>query len=240
MTKFLLGVIVVLAVLMAGQYLYFKGQLEDLSGAVRDAYSQLHKLQPGEESKISIEDEVLTYLDRYAPDSVYVKQEYIPPEGSVDIIVQRDTVAMQELNELYMEIVKLRESGNVSDSVLDSLEAELDRLGSNIYITEVNVDNSGFCLEPEAGVCVSETGDFGISGGTRLFFYDRYGLGIEGSVYKPDQLFEEDSESEFALGGFGDIRIPSVENLSAKIGAGYNFTDQDWSVNVGINFYFRR
>ena len=240
MTKFLLGIIAVLALAIVGQYFYFNGQIDDLGQAIRSAYSQMEKLRPGEESKISIEDEVLTYLDRYAPDSVYIKQQYVPAEGSVDIVIQRDTVAMEELNQLYMEIVRLRESGDVSDTVLDSLETELDRLASNVYITEVNVDNSGFCMEPEAGVNVNESGDFGISGGARLFFYNRYGLGIEGSVYKSDQLFQEDSESEFALGGYGDFRIPPIENVSGKLGIGYNFTDSDWSVNVGLNFYFRR
>lgn len=154
---------------------------------------------------------ILQLARRIDGDSSYVITTYIPTESTIEYIVRTDTLALGRLENAYILLAQLKyRMETASDSArVDSLEVAILNLQRALYVFDVEYDTHGTCLVPEVGVGLDTDARFNIEAGARLYYINRFGIGLHGAMAVP-----ADSSGSWggSVGIFGDWRIPGFDN----------------------------
>jgi len=234
MTKFIsiVNTVLVLVVLVLGYLLYTQNQrIKDLENK---KYVTINNVLPDNVlADIEILKNTITEIQRVGPDSVYVIEQYVPHESEVHYVTELDSLAWNRLMLIQQQISSMEMSGDTTG--LNELREDLEALKYQLFITRVDFDEYGLCLEPCAGLSANEHGQGEVVVGARLGYWNRYGIGIHGVAtnFNPTHI----ENTEYGIGGFIDARIPHFENVSGFVGGGYNFTDEDWNARIGLQGY---
>jgi hypothetical protein len=234
MSKFvgILNTILVLVVLVLGYLLYSQNQrIEELENK---KYVNISNSIPDNVlADIEIMKNRITEIQRVGPDSVYVIEQYVPHESEVHYVATVDEFTWNQLMDIKEQLTLLQASGDTTG--LAELEARIDSLRYNLFQMTVDFDTHGFCLEPVVGGSVNESANGEIVIGARLGYWNRYGIGLHGTLsnFHPTDM----NDTEYGLGGFVDGRIPNFENVGAFLGGGYNFTREEWNTRIGLQGY---
>jgi len=176
---------------------------------------------------------MLTKISRVeGSDTTIVETVYVPVESEVQYITTIDSVAFGELEQAQLLLAQLEQNmATTADSAaVDSLRNAITNLQRMVYVTKVEYDNSGWCLEPTVMGGLSSNLTFPYGGGARLAYIGRWGIGVQGSY---------DSEQEARVGVFCDYRIPKWEGLAPFGAVEYNIEREKFEGSIGIHVYFR-
>lgn len=170
-------------------------------------------------------------------DSLIIETNYVPFESEVVTTVVLNEEALTQLEQTQLLLWELRQNvQNSADSArIDSLNIAIRDLRRNLYITDVDYDTHGFCFVPEVGVGVDTDLNPNIEAGARLYYINRFGIGLQGALEIPSDSTESWSG---AVGLFGDWRIPGLDN-AALSGSPllYDFSDEKIKGMIGIHVY---
>lgn len=222
--------VLIFAVLFGGYTLYrsrrevaeLRQQVASLQGITNE-----YTLPPHVIARVKLLDSRLTLVERLGADTITVIQSYVPPESEVIYTVQQDTVAWNLLTSLHEQLLVATDSLEIAQILM-----EIDSLKAHLFITTVDFARMGFCVKPFIGGAINASAGLGVNAGARLAYWNRYGIGLQGSVY-----FPEPDSLEFAIEGFAGARIPRLENTEVFLGGGYNFTKRTWEALFGIHVY---
>lgn len=225
------SIVVILLVLIMGYLLYSQNnKINKLEDDLKKAYGYSSGSIIPEDvlDDITILKNTITEMKRLGPDTVIVTERYLPPESEVRYVAELDDFTWNKLQDIYEQLAHLEVSGDTTG--LAELRAEVDNLRYNLYHTTIEFDTYGFCIEPVIGLSVNDDINEEIVAGARLFYYDRYGIGLHG-------VLSDFSEPQGSVGGFVDGRLPYFNNVGGFLGGSYNFTDKDWNVRLGLQGY---
>jgi len=172
----------------------------------------------------------LVLADRFDSLSAQMDRIYIPAEGSYQITTVIDSTKLVAYNEAIEALLTL--DANVSDATRDSLQQEILSLLYATVNQEIDVQYRGFTLAPEAGISYNSSGDFEVTLGSRIAYWNHWGLGVEGSI-------GIDDTHDLSLGLYGDYRdIWGLRNLGIGIGVQRKFAPRETNFNLGVHNYF--
>lgn len=206
--------------------------------------SQVTGMQPAE---YHLPDDVVTIaqmdahimkaIRRVGPDSVFISETYIPSESSIEYIVRVDTIAMGELEEAQALLARLElEMETSSDSAaVEELRLAVEALRAAIVVTEINFDTHGPCLVPTVGIALDSDLQPNIETGARLYYWNRFGIGVHALMEVP---VEADDEWSGAAGVFIDWRAP-WDNLALFVGSEYDFGKNEAQASAGAHVYLK-
>lgn len=185
-----------------------------------------------------LDKNVLSIIQREGGDSTYVINHYIPAESSIEYITQVDTVALGRLEEAYILLHHLEAAvETASDSArVDSLRVAIQNIERDLYNIGIEYDTHGFCFVPEVGASVDTDFNANIEGGARLYYINRFGLGIHGAVEIPTDSTEGWDGS---VGLFGDWRVPNFDNVAIFGSVDYDFPEKKVKGMLGAHIYLR-
>ena len=221
--------------LMFGMGYFIYSQSKDIN-KLKDELEKTYNLAAGNVlpeniySTIEILKNSITEIQRIGPDSVYIFESYLPPESEVTYITELDSLAWNRLLEISSQIALLEETGDTLG--LAGLFAEVEYLKYHLFSTTVDFDSYGTCMGSAIGLGANNEATPELVLGSRLFYYNRFGVGLNGVVG-----FPKDEKTEFGVGAFVDGRIPRLNNIAGFIGGGYNITKSDWNFRVGLQGY---
>jgi hypothetical protein len=189
-------------------------------------------------SLAQIDDRIMRAINRVGPDSVFISETYIPSESQIQYIVRTDTVAMGQLEEAQALLARLEaEMETRSDSLaVEELKAAIARLQLAVVTTEIKYDTHGTCLVPEVGIGLDTDAALNIEAGARLYYWQRFGLGVHGMAGIPA---ESGGDWSGSAGVFADYRIPRWDNVAAFLSGDYDFAERKIQGTIGVHVYLR-
>ena len=169
-------------------------------------------------------------------DSTVVEMRYVPMESEVITTVILNEEALTQLEQTQLLLWQLKQNvHNSADSArIDSLDIAIHNLRRNLYITEIDFDSHGFCAVPEIGIGCDTDLNPNIEAGVRLYYFNRFGIGVHGAVEIPTDSTESWDGS---AGIFFDGRIPGLENTAGSGSILYDFPAQQVKGMVGVHVY---
>ncbi len=184
-----------------------------------------------------MENYILKEISRIdGTDSLIIETNYVPLETEVITTVILNEEALMQLEQTQLLLWQLRQNvQNSADSArIDSLDIAINNLKRTLYIVDVDYDTHGFCLVPEAGVGIDTDLNPNIEAGARLYYINRFGIGLHGALEIPSDSTEK---WEGAAGVFFDWRIKGLENTAPFGSILYDFPDQQIKFMVGGHVY---
>ncbi|MCK4821075.1 hypothetical protein KA005_35250, partial [bacterium] len=144
--------------------------------------------------------------------------------------------ALTQLEQTQLLLWQLQQNvHNSADSArIDSLNIAIRNLRRNLYITEIDFDSHGFCCVPEVGIGVDTDLNPNIEAGVRLYYINRFGIGVHGAVEIPTDSTESWDGS---VGIFFDGRISGLENTAWYGSIDRDFPARQFKGMVGIHVY---
>lgn len=192
------------------------------------------------QSYVRLKDKQISIIERLDSGELNVIEsgQYVPPEGSVEVVMVQDTTVIQELESVLQQISELE--GQVTSEedslLLDSLQTEVTNLANQVHQVEVNVDDKGFTFRPHLGIGWNTGKGFPLFLGARLVYLSRFGGGVELFCDDIAKLVDGDlDELRPGLSVFADVRIPHFDNVGFKLSVDYS---RNFEFGLGLNFYF--
>lgn len=198
-------------------------------------------LPSGAISMLQLQNYVAKEMTRISIDSVLVEHHYIPGESQITYIVGTDSLVMDELIGVGVDLEELRsrlESGELisgADSLrLADLEGRYSELWGQVFHTELQYKTYGFCWKPQIGFGITTRSRMEITLGGRFFFINRYGVEAHIATDIPT-----DSTDTWGLAiGLGiDARIPTVDNVSARVSIEWDAIEEKLRGSFGLSFF---
>jgi hypothetical protein len=224
-------ILIAVVVLAMGYLLYSQhNEISRLKIAVEKAngYAGGKLLPEDVMSDIEVLKNSITEMRRLGPDTVIVVEHYLPAESEVHYTSELDETAWQQMQDIMAQLTVLQMSGDTTG--LAALRVEIDKLKYSMYTTTVEYSNYGLVIRPAIGIGINGSLDEEIVLGARLFYYNRYGLGVHGTI-------SDFSDVELGTGLFIDARLPYFNNVGGYIGEGYNWTTKEWNTRIGLQGY---
>jgi len=186
----------------------------------------------------TFEESMLSYVNRETPDSLVGFQEYVPPEGSIEVHIVQDTSTINKLEAALRAIRKLELEGTQIDTLMiDSLRTVIDSLYLHVYTIDTVVGNKGFCFVPIIGVDYSSTKRVQLSTGARLLYFSRFGAGVSIGL-SPFNFNSEDKGLNPSVNAFINYRTPGLQNVAPRVSGGY-IIGEGWYGSIGIDFLLK-
>ncbi len=184
-----------------------------------------------------MDEHIMKVINRVGPDSVFISETYVPAESSVEYVVRVDTVALGELEAAQALLARLElEVETLGDSAaVEELKASIAELRAAIVTTEIKFNTHGTCFVPEAGVALDADLQVNVEAGARLYYWNRYGIGIHALAEIPEH--GNDTWSG-AVGPFIDGKLPWWDNVAVFGGFEYDFGKKETQASAGAHVYF--
>lgn len=216
-------------------------RMAELEQQVNRVAANASSLPDGAVTMLQLRDCVAKEISRFSPDSIIQEYHYIPGESEIIYITSTDSVALEELVGVSVDIEELRsrlEAGeqlSSADSLrLSDLQARSDELWYQVFRTELQYKTYGFCWKPQVGFGRTTSSRWQLTLGGRFFFANRYGAEAHIAADIPTDSTETWG---LAVGLGADVRIPKMDNVAVRVSVELDTIQEKLRGSLGLSFF---